>query len=182
MSSVPTQPAFVHYGTWDDTTRKHPAMKWMEEHTIAFDKGDIIPNWYSEDFTLYKADGAIVSGRDKSIAALREIYGPLTSKFHEVYYIVCTETTDGWAMIGQAKMFGNLNGNPAPGETKVKDLQGREWDMGVPAAFHFQYLKDAGAESDDGIVMKKMEVMADSGVPMGIMLKRGLIQPKDLGL
>src|SRR5271156_5966320 len=29
MSSVTTTPAFVHHGTWDDTTRKHPAMKWM---------------------------------------------------------------------------------------------------------------------------------------------------------
>src|SRR5690242_12634653 len=27
--AFPTQPAFVHYGTWDDESRKHPAMKWM---------------------------------------------------------------------------------------------------------------------------------------------------------
>jgi hypothetical protein len=36
--SVPTTPAFVHAGTWDDETRKHPAMKWMEEYTINFNK------------------------------------------------------------------------------------------------------------------------------------------------
>jgi hypothetical protein len=27
--SFPTKPALVHYGTWDDETRAHPAMKWM---------------------------------------------------------------------------------------------------------------------------------------------------------
>lgn len=28
-----TVKAYVHFGTWDDTTRAHPAMKWMEEYT-----------------------------------------------------------------------------------------------------------------------------------------------------
>ena len=28
-----TKPAFIHYGTWDDETRQHPAMKWMEDYT-----------------------------------------------------------------------------------------------------------------------------------------------------
>ena len=34
MSSS-TQPlkAYVHFGTWDDSTRQHPAMKWMEHYT-----------------------------------------------------------------------------------------------------------------------------------------------------
>ena len=31
--SFPTQPAFVHNGSWDDTTRTHPAMEWMERYT-----------------------------------------------------------------------------------------------------------------------------------------------------
>lgn len=25
--------AYVHFGTWDDETRAHPAMKWMEDYT-----------------------------------------------------------------------------------------------------------------------------------------------------
>jgi hypothetical protein len=36
--SVPTTPAFIHIGTWDDETRKHPGMKWMEEFTLNFNK------------------------------------------------------------------------------------------------------------------------------------------------
>lgn len=36
--SIPTTPAFIHVGTWDDETRKHPAMKWMEDFTLEFNK------------------------------------------------------------------------------------------------------------------------------------------------
>jgi hypothetical protein len=182
MSSVPTTPAFVHHSTWDDTSRKHPAMKWMEDYTLDFDTHNFSPKWYSKDWTLHMADGKIVSGRDAGIAALRQLYGPLTSHFHEPYFFVCHEVADGWDMIGQAMLFGNLNGNPAPGEKKVKDRQGREWDMGLPAAFHFHYVKDPEAENGGGIVLKRTEIMSDSGVPMGIMLGRGLIKAQDLGL
>jgi len=182
MSSAPTQPAFVHHGTWDNTTRKHPAMKWMEQYTLDFDTNDFSPKWYSKDWSLHKADGVIISGRENGIAALRELYGPLTSHLHEPYYLVCTEVADGWDMIGFANVYGNLNGSPAPGEKKVKDLQGKEWDLRVPSGFHFHYIKDSKAENGGGIVLKKTEITSDSGVPMGIMLKRGLIQAKDLGL
>jgi hypothetical protein len=182
MSSVATKPAFIHHGTWDETTRKHPAMKWMEQETLDFDTHNFSPKWFSKDFTFHKADGTIFSGREKALEAMRELYGPLTAHFHEPYFLVCTEADDGWDMIGQAKMFANLAGNPAPGEKKVKDLQGREWDMGIPGGFHFHYLKDPSAENGGGMVINKAEFMSDSGVPMGIMLKRGLIQAKDLGL
>lgn len=36
--SFPTKSAFIHVGTWDDETRKHPAMKWMEDYTLSFNK------------------------------------------------------------------------------------------------------------------------------------------------
>lgn len=182
MSGVPETPAFVYHNTWDATTRKHPAMKWMEEYTRDFDSQNFSPKWYSKDWTLHQADGTVVSGRDEGIAALRELYRPLTAHFHEPYFLVCTDVADGWDMIRQATLFGNLGGTPAAGEKKVKDRQGREWDMGLPAAFHFHYVKDSGAENGGGIVLKRTEIMSDSGVPMGIMLKRGLINTKDLGL
>jgi hypothetical protein len=182
MSSVATEPAFVHHGTWDDTTRKHPAMKWMEDYALDFDTHSFSPKWYSKDWTLQKSDGSIVSGREEGIAALRELYGPLTSHLHEPYFLVCTEVAEGWDMIGLAKLFGNLSGSPAAGETKTKDLQGRKWDMGIPAAFHLHYVKDLGAENGGGILLKRTEIMSDSGVPLGIMLKRGLIKATDLGL
>jgi hypothetical protein len=31
--SYPTQPAFIHTGTWDDETRKHECMKWMQVYS-----------------------------------------------------------------------------------------------------------------------------------------------------
>ena len=33
MSSDYQLRAYVHFGTWDDTTRGHPTMKWMEHYT-----------------------------------------------------------------------------------------------------------------------------------------------------
>ena len=85
-------------------------------------------------------------------------------------------------MLGQATLFANLPGAPAAGETKVKDASGKEWDMGVPSGFHFFYKKDDKADNGLGMFIKRTEVMSDSGVPMGIMLKRGLIKASDLGL
>ena len=32
--SYPTQPIFIHRGDWNDETRKHPAMKFMEDYTV----------------------------------------------------------------------------------------------------------------------------------------------------
>jgi len=75
--SFPTQEAFVHTGTWDSTTRKHPAMKWMETYT-----NDIIDGrkfhetassvgWTSE-FTPKKSTGEVVEGADKGMSPTSE--------------------------------------------------------------------------------------------------------------
>jgi hypothetical protein len=157
-------------------------MKWMEDRTLDFDTHNFSPKWYSKNWTLYKADGGVIFGREVGMAVLKEIYNPLTAHFREPHLIVCIEVADGWDMIVQAKVFGNLKESPAAGETKVKDRQGREWDMCISGGFHFHYVKDPEAENGGGIAPKKTEIKSNSGVPMGIMLKRGLIKAQDLGL
>jgi hypothetical protein len=157
-------------------------MRWMEEYTLNFDAGNDSPEWYHPDWTLHKADGTIIRGRDVALQALRELYKPLIAHLHEPFFAVCTETQDGWEMIGQARLYGKLGGQPAEGEEKFRDQQGNEWDICVPSAFVFQYVKDEKAENGMGILMKRSEIMTDSGVPMKVMLKRGLMKASDLGL
>lgn len=44
-------------------------------------------------------------------------------------------------MFGSADCFFNLPGAPAAGESKVRDPEGREWDVQVPGAFAFEYVR-----------------------------------------
>lgn len=77
-------------------------------------------------------------------------------------------------MIGQAHVFARLRGNVTAQEKKVQDLAGRDWDIKVPGAFHFWYVKQEGAPHD-GIVMKKEEVMSDSLPAMQLLMARGVL-------
>ena len=54
--SFDTVPAFVHYADWNDTSRKHPAMAWMEAYTNKYDEGlevmaAELDKWHDSDFT-----------------------------------------------------------------------------------------------------------------------------------
>jgi hypothetical protein len=70
-----------------------------------------------------------------------------------------------------------LTGIIGEGEKK-KDLQGREWDVEVPGAFHFTYIKEDGAHK--GLRLSEEKLYAD-GLPMvGALLKRGMISGEDL--
>ena len=157
-------------------------MKWMESFTKDFDANGPSAKWYTANASLQKGDGSEYHGREETIAATKQLYGPLTSYFHEPYFVYCSETDDGYEMLGQAKLFANLPGAPAAGESKVKDQSGNEWDMALPAAFHFWYVNDEKAENGLGMAVKRTEIMSDGSVPMGVMLKRGLISAKDMGL
>jgi hypothetical protein len=79
-------------------------------------------------------------------------------------------------MLGQSNVFFNLPGNPAPGEKKVSDASGKQWDVSVMTAFHCLYVNAEG-----GILLKRIEIMSDSSPPMKMMIKRGLVNPKELG-
>jgi len=82
-------------------------------------------------------------------------------------------------LLGNAWLFANL---PGQGEgSKVKDVKGREWDIKVPAGFHFVYMKDSEAKHD-GIKLATTSVTSDSGPIVVELLKRGVMKPADLGL
>ncbi|KIW69665.1 hypothetical protein PV04_05529 [Phialophora macrospora] len=177
--SVPTQPAFIHVGTWDDETRKHPAMKWMEDYTLNFNKrgdwGQDECDWFSADFTLVKPDGSSHTGNAPAFKESKGMYQFFTSEFHEPYFLVTWETSDGWAMIGQAHLFANLLGEATPQEPKVHDLQGREWDVKIPGGFSFQYVRQKGAPHD-GIVLRRTEIMSDSMPAVQLLMARGVFK------
>jgi hypothetical protein len=150
----------------------------MEEYSYEFDKRIIDPQRCTDDFTYVATDGTVFEGRDKALAKVKEVYAPFIAIAHIPFYLVCTEVSDGWEMLGQAHLFLDLPGNPAAGQAKVKDSRdGKEWDLKVPGAFKFHYVKHGG-----GILVKRTEVMGDNSVGMMMMLKRGLVNLKDLGL
>ena len=181
MSSLPTVTAFVHNGSWDDTTREHPALKMMETITNEFDKTNVLnPAWYAADSSFQKTDGSQHHGLDAAMMTTRQNYEPLQTHYHEPHSIVCVETDDGYKMWGQATLFGNLAGVPAEGETKVTDRMGREWDVELPGGWFNYYVRDEHAKNGLGMVIKRSEVAADSAITMRAMLKRGLISASDL--
>lgn len=104
------------------------------------------------------------------------MYQFFTSEFHEPYFLATWESEkDTWDMIGQAHMYANLPGQATPQEKKVKDLQGREWDVKIPGAFYFQYTKQSGAPHG-GMVLKKTEIMSDSMPAVQILMARGVLK------
>jgi len=173
--------AFVHYGDWNETTRNHPATKMMEIITNRFDEfNKINPQWFAEKASFQNADGSEHHGLEKVLTAVEKAYQPLTSHFHEPQSIMCIKTDDGYKMLGQAKLFGNLPGTPAPGESKVRDKQDREWDIVIPAAWFNWYVEDEKADKELGMVIKRSESTADGSIPLRVMLKRKLISVEEL--
>jgi hypothetical protein len=135
---------------------------------------------YTDDCVFLKPDGSEIKGGEKTFATLAEMYGPLTAQYTEPFYQIVTETEDGWDMIGQAWIYGNLPGEPASGEEKVKDLSGRTWEIKMSGGFRFQYVKDTGA-IHDGIQMKTIQIMSDTAPVLKAMVGRGLVKAGDLG-
>ena len=92
---------------------------------------------------------------------------------------MCVETDDGYKIMGQAKLFGNLSGPAADGEIRVKDKTGKEWDVAIPGGWINEYVRYG---NELGLAIKRSEVAADGGIVMSVLLKRGQSPPKDLGL
>lgn len=195
--SFATKPAFVHYGSWDDETRKHPAMKWMyalpfpvrpsshlthprEQYTYKIDAkavDEVKKDWMADDHFLIRSTGQKDTGAQASLDALfKEIYAPFSKHAHVPTHLVCYEVDDGWEMMGLATVYWNLAvpGKQESGE-KVKDKQGNEWDGAMPGGFNFHYRKEGG-----GIRVTKTEIAADPTAAVVGMLKRGMLKPEDL--
>jgi len=180
--SYPTEPVYIHTGGWDDETRSHPALKFMEHFTVDILDGrkwDSEPSsFYCSDFILQKSDGTVIKGAEEGWAAVQQIYGPFTAQTHEPNYLMANETADGWHAIGEARLFVNLPGSPSPGEQKVKDGKGKEWDAVIPSAFEFHYVKDESAEM--GMKLALTKIFGDPLPALGPLLKRGVLKPEDL--
>ena len=175
--SFPTKAAFVHYGDFDSTTRKHPAMEWMEHYRDDFDSRTFDLKWYTSDFTYVATDGTVYEGREKAMEAIKALYGPLPAWCHEATYLNCIETDFGYEMIGKATMWVLLPGEPAVGETKKEDRNGKSWDLNGPGTFRLHYVKDGNS-----FLLKRTEVNADTAPIVLGMVKRGVITAKDLGI
>ncbi|KAK4961937.1 hypothetical protein LTR10_002430 [Elasticomyces elasticus] len=154
--SFPTQEAFIYAGTWDETTRKHPAMKWMEHYT----KNVVDARKFDEpaiSLTHSRMDLAEVD----------------SEQVHDPSFLVCWETEKGWDMIGIANLWYNLQ---APGDRKVKGYGGKEWDGVLPGAFKFSYVKGG----DDGVQLARTDIFSDPSTALVQMLKRGMLKPEQL--
>ena len=80
-------------------------------------------------------------------------------------------------MDGMAGVFVDLPGQGKQAGNGAKDNEGREWDLRIPGAFHFDYVKEGS-----GFKLARTEIYSDSGPAMTMFLQRGLIKPADLGL
>lgn len=157
-------------------------MKWSHGYTQLFDSREIYTKqaneWHTDDFKYQKATGEVVSGAEKAFEALKETYAPFEGTSHEPNWLCCWETDNGWEMVGQAVMFANLKAPGGSGQVQT-DLSGKKWDVGVPSAFHFEYVKDPSGPAP-GIKLKRSEVYGDSAPVVVEMLKRGMLKPEQL--
>jgi hypothetical protein len=177
--SFETKPAFVSLGDWDDHSRTHPAMKFMEQYTLMFDRRGYndgpYNDWMTDDSELTKGDGTHFTGGQNCWDASKEVYAPFKEYFHCPYYVVVTELDGGgYEMIGQAHVYGDLAGERQAGEPeKVKDPRhGRMWDVKIPGAFRFQYVKGG----KNGWLLKRTDLHVDNMGAGMILVKRGVIK------
>lgn len=168
---------FMHTGDWSDETRNHPAIKWIEQYTYAFDENNSQPepasDWYTDDISFRKPDGTEVQGIDKVVAEAAEVHGPFTKFIHVPYWLSCWETSDGWEMIGKADLYANMQGQPTADEKTVTS-RGEQWQVSLPAWFHFWYTKSP--ESKHGILIQRCEMMTDTMPAVQILTKRGVMK------
>ena len=192
--SYPTQPAFIHTGTWSAETRAHPALKFLEEYAAThFDQQAWNTNHYSEwhthDWHFQKPDNTVHSGGHEAwTEGIPSIYGRFSGHWHDPTFFVVWETEEGYEMIGQANVWLDLD--VAEGELekkkgeweKVKDRNGKEWDAVMPGSFHFGFVKaEGGGENGHGLLMNYTQMFADSAPVTGLMIKAGLVTKEDLG-
>lgn len=178
--SLPTKPAFIHVGSWDDEIRAHPALKWMERYTKDVIDGrkfneSATSVGHTTDWTLQKSTGETIEGADAAWKALAEVYAPFSSHVHDPSFLISWETEKGWDMFGVAWLWYELAAPPSGGEKRMKGYGGKEWDGVLPGAFYFTYVKDG---SD--VKLARTEIYSDPSAAMVQMLKRGMLKPEHL--
>lgn len=82
--SYPTKSVYVHTGSWDDETRSHPCMAWMEKYTTTIideRKWDTpTGDWHTSDFTFQKSTGEVAEGGDAAWKTLAEVYATFSAQ------------------------------------------------------------------------------------------------------
>lgn len=172
--SFPTTPAYVqHLEGWPEHTREHPAIDWMFGYAKAFDGGDMKSGphtpWHADNFVYAKSGVAHPPGA-ASWQKLVSDYAAFTAHYHEPLYYVIHETASGWELIGEANIYGNL---PVQNGDKVKDAEGREWDIKAAGAFHFVFVKDPSGPK--GVKMQKQTIHGDMLPVAKELVNRGMI-------
>jgi hypothetical protein len=181
MAPVLSKTSYISYGDWSDDTRKHPVIAWFEQYALRFDEGlqamgGELDKWHVQDFTYAGSDGSDAHGIKDAWAKLSETYGPLAKWSHQPTYMNWYETEEGWEMIGIADVYMNLPGTAGSGSAK-SNRDGASWEMKVPGAFKFNYVKHG-----DSFLLKRTEICSDSGPVVMSLLKKGVMKPSDLGL
>lgn len=172
--TFPTVPAYVQHPVgWPEATREHPAIDFMFDYEKALDWGNMKAGphtpWHSDDYVYVKSGVAHPPGAP-SWAKFVADHAPFTGVYHEPFFYVIHDTPTGWELIGEAKIFVNL---PVPGAEKVKDAEGRDWDVMLKGAFHFTFVKDPSGPK--GIKMQKQVIYADMLPVAAELVKRGMI-------
>jgi hypothetical protein len=171
----PTSPAYIqHVEGWPEHTREHPLIDWMFDYEKALDFGDMKSGsyapWHTDDFVFVRS-GIPQPAGEPSWKKLVTAYSIFTAHYHEPSYYVIHETTTGWELIGEAKLYVNLPVSSTA--EKVKDAEGREWDLVAPSAFHFLFVKDSSGLK--GIKMQKQVIhSSDIGLAKEL-VKRGMV-------
>jgi len=180
MSVPTTAAAYVQYCKgWEEKHREHPAYDWMWDFNDDFDEGDMrkgsYPRWLTSDFVFAKSDGTTFAPGAASWAAVIEQYALFVGQHHEPAFLNIWETPSGYEMVGRAKLFANL---PGTVEHSQEDLRGRKWDVGMPAMFHFVYVKDT--DGHKGLKLGSFRLFGDPSPLLGQLLKTGLASGEQL--
>ncbi|GIZ44971.1 hypothetical protein CKM354_000815500 [Cercospora kikuchii] len=199
-TAYPTEPVYVHNGSWNDTSRKHPAMGWLETYTKTaidgklFDKPAERSKWMSDDRkysvssqtrrsiltkatpdVLVKSTGEVRNGGDASWEAIsKELYAPFKEHLHSPTYATAVQTgSNTWELTGLATLFWKLQ---VPGQGhNIADPSGKTWDGAIPSAFKFAFREEGGQ-----IRISRTEISSDPSAALVAMLKTGMLKPEDL--
>lgn len=191
MTTVSTLKAFVvqsSKGIYTEQTRQHPALAHFEQSQAFFD-GYMLHkqragfyDFYSTGFTVHTPHGDVLqSALDSSHHDTDHVFAKVCDQFyadvlepqkHFFTHIIALDADFGYDAWWMGNLFGNVKGQSgAVSENKVKDPEGFEWDVEIPLAYHFEFVKDDSTPL--GVKMRYMKIFTDRGLVNDALEKRG---------
>ena len=98
---------------------------------------------------------------------------PLADHKHENGTLLALESSNHWDVYAQMTMYANAAGTPDGSEQKVKDGNGKEWELAIPLFYHLDIVKDSSAKHA-GLRMKKVSMVQDLGAVNDLLDRRGV--------